>query len=98
MHFMVLLELCRSCTVQHALPIFRPKLRNIVELKPAAMNAHLPTFIPEHGSTMPPFSSFLLPCLLSPSSHNRHVKDDMQLLSRLTLSTLYQRQKIFLLL
>jgi hypothetical protein len=31
---------------------------------------------------MPPFSSFLLPCLLSPSSHNQHVKDNMPLLSR----------------
>lgn len=42
MHSMVLLELCHSCTVQHALPTFRPKLRNIVEPKPAAMNNHLP--------------------------------------------------------
>jgi hypothetical protein len=41
MHSMVLLELRRSCTVQHALLTFRPKLRNIVEPKPAAMNDHL---------------------------------------------------------
>jgi len=95
MHSMVLLELRRSCTVQHALLTFRPKLRIIVEPKPAAMNDHLHL----HTRTWVCNASLLvfsLPCLFSPSSHNQHVKDDMQLLSRLTLSTFHQRQKIFL--